>query len=554
MTAPDALEQGRASFARHQWTDAHAQLSAADRDTPLEPEDLERLATAAYLIAKDPDTAELWTRAHQDYLTRGDVERAARCAFWLAFGLLNKGQRARSSGWIARASRLLDGGARDCVERGYLLLPAALQCLAEGDVPGAHVRFCEAVDIGERYGDKDLVSLARVGSGRALMRMDNISVGVIQLDEAMIAAEAGEVSPMVLGEVYCSVIEGCLEVFDLRRAQEWTAALSDWCEVQPDLVPYTGQCSVRRAEILQLHGAWPEAIRAAKQACERFRQGPDQSGSGAAFYQQAELHRVRGKFDKAEEAYREGARRGRKPHPGLALLRLSQGQIDLAAAAIRGALNEAQDRSTRSRLLPAYVEIMVASGDQQAARSGADELLGIADAIDAPFLRAVSAHADGAVLLATHDVPTAVTALRRAWTIWQEIEAPYEAARARGLIGIACGELGDSDGAEMEFDAARWAFQQLGAVPDVARVETLSRTGATVTAGGLTRREVQVLRLVASGKTNRAIARELFISEKTVARHMSNIFTKLDLSTRAAATAYAYQHGLIDGVAGKVQA
>jgi len=554
MTAPDALEQGRASFAQHQWTDAHARLSAADQDTPLEPEDLERLATASSLIGRDSDTAELWTRAHREYLTRGNVERAARCAFWLAFGLLNKGKRARSSGWIARASRVLDTGARDCVERGYLLLPAALQCLAEGDVPGAHMRFCEAAGIGDRYGDKDLVSLARVGSGRALIRMDNISEGVSQLDEAMIAAEAGEVSPMALGEVYCSVIEGCLEVFDLRRAQEWTAALSDWCETQPDLVPYTGQCSVRRAEILQLHGAWPDAIRAAKQAGERFRQGPDQSGSGAAFYQQAELHRVRGEFDEAEEAYREGARRGRTPHPGLAQLRLSQGQIDLAAAAIRGALNEAQDRRTRSRLLPAYVEIMVASGDQQAARSGADELLGIADAIDAPFLRAVSAYAHGAVLLATHDVPAAVTALRQAWTIWQEIEAPYEAARARVLIGIACGELGDSDGAEMEFDAARWVFRQLGAVPEVARVETLSRIGATVTAGGLTRREVQVLRLVASGKTNRGIARGLFISEKTVARHMSNIFTKLDLATRAAATAYAYRHGLIDGVAGKEKA
>src|SRR5262245_59203394 len=494
MTSPDALERGRASFARHQWTDAHAQLSAADRGTPLEPEDLERLATAAYLIAKDSDSAELWTRAHQQYLTRGNVERAARCAFWLAFGLLNEGKRARSSGWIARASRVLDAGARDCVERGYLLLPAALQCLADGDVRGAHMRFCEAAVIGDRYDDKDLVSLARAGSGRALIRMDNISEGVSQLDEAMIAAEAGEVSPMALGEVYCSVIEGCLEIFDLRRAQEWTAALTDWCEAQPDLVPYTGQCSVRRAEILQLHGAWPDAIRAAKQACERFRQRPDQSGSGAAVYLQADLHRVRGEFDRAEEAYREGARRGREPHPGLAQLRLSQGQIDLAAAAIRGTLNEAQDRRTRSRLLPAYVEIMVASGDQQAARAGADELKGIADVIDAPFLRAVSAHAHGAVLLANHDLPAAVTALRQAWTIWQEIEAPYEGARARVLIGIACRELGDSDGAEMEFDAARWVFQHLGAVPEVARVETLSRTGATVAAGGSTRREVQVLR------------------------------------------------------------
>jgi ATP/maltotriose-dependent transcriptional regulator MalT len=540
----EARARGRESFARREWAATVAELSAADREAPLEPEDLERLATAAYLAGRDDDSVEVWERAHHELLRRGDVLRAARCAGWLVFVLLNGGEFARAGGWLARARRLLDDGPRDCAELGHLLVPEAFQRAFAGDWPSAYTIAGRAAEIGDRFGDMDLVTLARNIQGRALIAQGETVEGMTLLDEIMVAVMADEVSEIVAGAVYCSVIEACQEVMDLRRAQQWTTALTHWCDSQPDLVPFSGNCLVHRAEIVQLHGAWPDALEAAQQASERLLQRP-QPAVGAAFYQQAELHRLRGEFAQAETACQHASRWGREPQPGLAMLRLVQGQIDVAAAAIRRVVHATEDRVARSRLLPAHVEIMLAAGDVHAARAAADELSEMADDLDAPLLRARAAQAQGAVLLSEGDAQVALAALRPAWTAWQELEVPYEAARVRVLIGLACRQLGDEESAEMELDAAHWIFGRLGAVPDVAHAQSLSVKAAAKPTGGLTARELEVLHLVATGKTNRMIAADLFLSEKTVARHVSNIFTKLGLSSRAAATAYAYEHDLV---------
>jgi DNA-binding CsgD family transcriptional regulator len=545
MTATEALARGRMAFEHAAWSDAYTRLTAADREAPLEPDDLDSLATAAYLIGEDTASADARTRAHNGFLERGEKIRAARSAFWLAFTLIdNPAQQAQAGGWLARVRRLLDESTLECAEQGFFLCAFAFQKIVEGEVEAAYAAFGQAARIGAQFKDPDLTALARHGEGRALLRMEKTADGFAMLDEVMVAVTCGEVAPMVAGVVYCSVIGACHDLFDLRRAQEWTTALAGWCAAHPDMVPFRGQCLIRRSELMQLHGAWPEAIDEAQRACERLA-NPGQPNAGAANYQQAELYRLRGEFEKADEAYRRASQAGRKPYPGLALLRLAQGQVDAANVAIRRALDENRALKMRTQILCASVEIMLAGHDLPAARGAAEELTRIASQLDAPFLHAASAQASGAVALAAGDVNAAVELLRDAWATWQELDAPYEVARVRALVGLAYRQLGDDDGAQMEFEAAGETFDRLGAVPDAARLAVLLTPASPQSSGPLTGREVEVLRLIATGKTNRAIAAELVISEKTVARHVSNIFTKLDLSSRSAATAYAYSHKLL---------
>jgi DNA-binding CsgD family transcriptional regulator len=537
-----ALGRARESFARRAWAESYRYFQEADGEVPLEPEDLERVATAACLIGRDAESDAFRIRAHQACLDRDDSEGAARCALRIGFGLLQRGAAAPASGWFARAERILNDAQLDSVARGYLLIPSAIQRIVQGDPASGHAAFTQAADIARRFGDRDLASIACHGRGRALIRLGNTAEGVALLDEAMAAVIAGEVTPILAGDVYCSVLEGCQETFDLRRAYEWTASLAEWCAAQPDLVRFRGECLLYRAEVMQLRGSWKAAAQDASAACDLLASRP---AAGSAFYRLGEIHRLRGEFAKADAAYVRANERGRKPQPGLSLLRLAQGETDAAAATIRGVLLDTPVRAARARILAAAVEILLAAHDLEHARGAAAELAKIAAAIDAPLLHAASAHATGAVRHAEGEMTGASASLRAAWEIWRDLEMPYEEAQTCLLMAAVCERRGDQDGRRLELDAAQRLFTQLGAEPFLRRVATQFERVTRRPAGSLSAREAQVLRLLAAGKTNRDIAGALFISEKTVARHVSNIFDKLGVSSRAGATAWAYQHDVI---------
>jgi DNA-binding NarL/FixJ family response regulator len=307
-------------------------------------------------------------------------------------------------------------------------------------------------------------------------------------------------------------------------------------------VRYRGECLLYRAEVLQLRGKWSDAARDAQEACARLMSRP---AAGSAFYRVGDIHRLRGEFTKAEDAYTRAHERGRAPQPGLSLLRLAQGQIDTAAASIRSSLVDTRARAARARTLAAAVEILLAANDLTGARGASTELSAIAEALGAPLLAAASAHAAGAVLLADGDIEAASTSLRHACAIWRDLETPHEEAHTCLLLAAVCEQRGDQDGRRLELEAARRLFEQLNAEPCLARIAGQSDDTTRQPVGALSERELQVLRLLAAGKTNRAIADELFISEKTVARHVSNIFDKVGVSSRTGATAWAFQHNLI---------
>ena len=496
------------------------------------------------MLGRDTEWSTLLERAHRRYLEADETAGAIRCAFWIGVRLMRDGEIGRATAWLARAERLLELVEPDCVERGYLLLPQVFEHEAEGELETAATTARAAAEIGRRFDDQDLVALAAHEQGHLLIRLGRVREGLGLLDEAMLAATTGVLSPYVTGIVYCGTIAACQEVYELRRAGEWTAALSAWCDDQPDLLPFTGNCLVHRAEIMQLHGAWPDALEEAQRAGERLALAENERAAGEADYRKGELHRLQGDFTEAEEAYKEASRRGFEPQPGLALLRLTQGRTDAAVAAIRRVVAERTEPLKRARLLPAYVEIALAAGELDEARAACAELDGIATGFATRMLDGMAAHAHGAVDLASGEPRAALVALRRAAEVWQDLGAPYEAACARVLTALACRALGDDDGVSLELEAAREVFERLGAAPDVDWAVSLARPAAA-DGHGLTPRELEVLRLVATGKSNREIASELVLSEHTVARHVQNIFGKLRVSSRTAAGAFAFEHDLV---------
>jgi len=537
------LERAREAYAHQAWAEAFEGLSRADRAESLNARDLELLAEAAYMLGREAEYLASLERAHRAHREAGEPMAALRCAFWVSINLARRGEVGQASGWLARARRLLDERDDDCVERGYLILPRVFEQEAGGELDVAAATAAEAASIGERFGDPDLFALAAHEQGHILVKAGRIQEGLALLDESMVAVTASELSPIVSGIVYCGVILACRDAHEVRRATEWTAALSAWCSRQPDLVAFTGRCLLHRAELMQSRGAWAEALREARRASRRCEEGENPAAAGEAEYRRGEIERLLGDFDVAEQAYREASRRGREPQPGFARLRMAQGDREGAAAALGRALSEATEAGERLNLLPAQVEITLALGNLEAARAACREMESVAVGDDGA-LAASAAHAQGMVALALGDPSKALAALRRAEEIWRELEFPYELARVREQVGIACRALGDEETARLELEASRSAYADLGAVPDSSRVQSLleSRSGAD---SSLTRRELEVLWHLASGETNKEIAAELVLSERTVDRHVSNLFAKLGVSNRAAATAYAYEHRLL---------
>jgi ATP/maltotriose-dependent transcriptional regulator MalT len=546
MSDSHHLERARASCRARAWADAYEAFSLADEEVPLRASDLELFALASALVHQDDAMLTALERAYHGYIEMGDEEGAARAAFWTGFRLHGMGESGRATGWLARAQRLVERRPEGCVIEGYLLVPIVHRHLASREYDAAADAAARALKIGERFAETDLIAFAQNLQGRTLISTGQIERGLALLDEAMLTATAGGVSPVFTALIYCSVLGCYQQVYALDRAREWSEAFARWSAAQPQLVAFAGTCLVHRAEILQMGGDWPAAIEEARRASSK---GPRAFAPGAAgdgHYQQAEIHRLRGEHAAAEEAYRRASELGREPQPGLALLRLAQGQREAAATAMRRVVGAVRDAMKRIHLLPAYVEVMLAAGDIDEARRASTELDELATRLQTDVLRAIADHAVGWVRLAEGNAQAAVEPLRRAHRVWQQVGAPYIAARIRVLLACACHALGDDDGATLEIDAARATFQQLGAAPDIVALDALgSEPAAPPSTHGLTGRELQVLRLVAAGKTNKAIAHDLCISEKTVDRHVSNIFSKLDVPSRAAATAFAYEHHLV---------
>ncbi|MGN6577696.1 MAG: LuxR C-terminal-related transcriptional regulator [Nocardioides sp.] len=538
MNVVEELVRAREAYDRREWVAAYDGLSDSGE---LAAEDFMRLATAAYLLGRRNDCVQAMQRAYQEHVDAGEVGAAVRCACSLAMVLLDGGEAAVAGGWTARARRLLDGVAADVVERGYLLVPQMYLHVFAGEFDDALSLAGRVEDYGRRYRDPDLLAQGGLVRGRMLLFSGEVPQGLALLDEAMVSVAAGEVSPIVAGHLYCAMIEGCQTVADLARAAEWTTNLTNWCRGQPDLVPFTGQCSVHRGQIMRIHAAFAEALEEFDRAVARYAAAGSAPAAGLAWAERGEVLRVCGEYDAAEDAFAQALAYGHDPQPLLARLWLDRGRTDAAAAAIRRILAEPADAVTRVQHLPVATEVLLADGAAEEAAAAARELGEAADRFGVPALLARAAHAEGAVALACGEAARAVPLLRRAARQWARLDAPYESARSRVLVGRALRELGDEDSAVGEISAACHVFDTVGARPDARTARSLLHPSLP---SGLTSREVEVLRLVASGRSNPEIAADLVLSEKTVARHLSNIFTKLDVRSRTAAAAYAFEHHL----------
>ena len=538
------LERAREYHRRQAWADACDAFRAIDQVAPLAAEDLGRLAESTHVLGRADEAVELLQRLYQLHVGAGATGPAVRVGFYLWHALIMKGDFAHAGGWIARARRLADSSA-DCPDVGFLLIPDAERQFSDGDFAGAFATAEQMAALAGRLPDRNLVAIAVHIQGRARIRQERVVEGLALLDEALVEVTAGATSPAITSWIYCSVIDACRELHELRRAREWTTALNAWCDARPQ---YTGVlsavCRIHRAELLQLDGAWPDAVREAQLACERLGRGYGDAVAGRGV-----LPARRARTGCAGTPPRPRRRTARPAGTAASPSRVwrSCGWRRAGSTpprpAIRRRWTRPTDRVARSRLLPAYVEIMLAAADVAAARAAADELAEIAERTTCAAL-----HAARRTRAGRSCSPTAIPERRCRRCAGRGSVAGARRA-VRGRAGAGAGRPGlprpprrghGGDGARRGAPGLRPARRGPRPGPD----RRAHRRAAGRRPAGLSPREVEVLRLVAAGKTNHAIAAELFLSERTVERHVSNILTKLGVGSRTAAAAYAFERGI----------
>jgi DNA-binding CsgD family transcriptional regulator len=539
------LEAARDACRRRAWADAADLFLRADAESELAIEDLEALVWAAGIAARDREMLAALERVYAHHEAREDHEACARAAFWSGLRYMMIGEVGLGAGWLQRAAKHAEETAPDCVQRGYLLLPQVFMHRGKQAYETAVEIADRAIAIGEKAGEPDLIALAGSLKGGILFRLGRIDEGYVPIDEAMLLANSDRLSPLVSGVVYCEIVASCCRALEMVRAREWTAILDEWCQRNPQAKAFNGVCRVHRAEVFQLEGKWNEAFAEAERAGHGLQGTTEQTAIANAAYRRGEIFRLRGGLEAADAEYRRAGEIAIDPQPGLALLRLAQGQHDEAAAIIRRALDTAMDMPRKATLLPAGIEILIACGDLDAAKSLCDQMKEIAERFNTEILACVADQCSGSLAMARGEFSEAVAALIAAREYWSEFGAPYLVARLRLDIARAYAELGDAEGAGIELDAAEKALHELGAEPDLVRLRAIRARNHLPAKNVLTARERQVLALIAAGGSNPAIAEQLGLSPKTVNRHVENIFNKLGVSSRAAAVAKALKTGVI---------
>ena len=534
------IDRARAAIAHERWAEAYELLHELELDD-LAAEDLGGLAEAAWWMGEQDEALAARTRAYAA-CAADDDRRAALHAGRLAIERFQRGEPAVGAGWLGKARRHLEG-IPEGVEHGFVAVLEATVARYAGQLDSAMALAGVAADVGRRHGDRDIWVLGLHTQGLVHIAEGRISDGLPLLDEAMTSVVAGELTSFFTGIVYCNVIEACLQVADLARAGQWSEAARTWCDSVPAESPFPGLCRVNRAQVAQLRGEWAEAQAEAERASRELLRFDPWSAAHAS-YEEGEIRRRLGDRAGARACFSRAHELGLDPQPGSALLRLSEGRPGPALAALRSAAeDEGLTPLRRARLLAATLEVALAGAEMGTARSIPAELDALAERQPVLALAAIAEGAHGELALAEGDAAKAHRHLRRAALRWQELRLPYETGRARAALGIALRASGNEEGADVELRGALSTFERLGAAPDAERVRALLAP-ETALPRGLTAREAEVLRLVAAGRSNREIATALTISEHTVARHLQNMFTKLEVSSRSAATAFAFEHGL----------